>query len=92
MTDPLDSNDQFTSPREEIEIRIEGALGHPISGNPAERIEAIEKRIAYLEDQRRCAEHTDEPLRTPLLRRTDADLAEARQQLKEWMAQNKGRN
>ena len=92
MTDPLDGNDQSTSPLEEIEIRIEGTLGHPMSGNPAERIEAIEKRIAYLEDQRRCSEHADDPLRSALIRRTDADLAEARQQLKEWQTRHQGRN
>ena len=34
------------SPPEEIEIGVEEVLGRPISGNPAERIEAMEKRIA----------------------------------------------
>ena len=92
MTGPLDDNDQSVSPPEEIEIGIEEALGHPMSGNPAERIEALQKRIAYLEGQRRCGEHADEPLRTALLHRTDADLAEARQQLKEWQTQHEGRN
>jgi hypothetical protein len=92
MTDPLEKKKQPDSPPEEIEIGAEELLGHPISGNPAERIEALQKRIAYLEDQRRRGEHTDEPLKSALLQRTDSDLAEARQQLKEWQAQHEGRN
>jgi hypothetical protein len=89
MTGPLDG---YTTPPEEVEIRSEKILGHPLAGKPAERIEAMEKRIAYLEDQRRCSEHTDEPLRSALFRTIEADLAEARQQLKEWQAQQQGRN
>jgi hypothetical protein len=92
MTDPLDHSDLSASPPEEVEILMEGVLGRPLSGNPAERIVALQKRIAYLDNQRRCSEHADEPLKTALLRRTDADLAEARQQLKEWQAQHQARN
>ncbi len=92
MTDPLEKKKQPDSPPEEVEVGAEELLGHLISGNPTERIEALQKRIAYLEDQRRRCEHTDEPLKNVLLLRTDADLAEARQQLKEWQAQHEGRN
>lgn len=89
MTAALAEN---TSPPEELEIAVEKALGRPFSGNLAERIQALEKRIAYLNDQRRRSEHTGEPLRTALLRCTDADLTEAKQQLKEWQTQQEGRN
>jgi len=89
MAGPIDD---YASHPEEAEMRLEGLLGHPLAGNAAQRIEAMKKRIAYLEDQRRCSEHTDEPLKTALFRRIDADLAEARQQLKEWQAQHQGRN
>ena len=88
MPEPLDD----TPPPEELEMATEESLGHPLAGNPAERIEAIKKRIAHLEDQRRRNNNTEEPLKTALLRRTDSDLAEARQQLAEWEKQHEERN
>jgi hypothetical protein len=81
-TEPLDNHDQSGSPTEEIEIAVEEFTGRPMPGNPAERIDALQKRIAYLEEQRRRSLNADEPLRTALLRRTDADLAEAHRQLR----------
>jgi len=92
MPDPLHEHGSSASPQEEVEIRLEEALGHPLKGNPSERIKAIRKRISYLQDQRLRSDQVDEPLRTALLKRTDADLAEARQQLREWQTQLENRN
>ena len=92
MPDSLNKGKNSASPQEEVEIQLEEALGHPLSGNPAQRIKALRKRVTYLEDQRLRSEQVDEPLRTALLKRTDADLAEAKQQLREWQTQFEGRN
>ena len=88
MPEPLDD----TPPAEELEMATEELLGRPLAGNPSERIQAIQKRIVYLQDQRRRTENTEEPGRSKLLGRIDADLAEARQQLAEWQKQHQERN
>ena len=83
-------------PPEDIEMAVEEALGHPLPGNPAERIAAMKKRITYLVDQRRgvieACEEDPEADYDSLLQRNAAELAEARHQLQEWQLQEKGRN
>ena len=56
-------DDDFPPPQSELEIVLEELKGRPLSGNPEERIVALQKRIAYLEDE---AARLDEP---ELLRR-----------------------
>jgi hypothetical protein len=88
----MPQDDEDMPPPEELEMAVEEFFGRPMSGNPAERVEAIQKRILYREEQRRCSAQGDEPLRKALLQRIDDDLAEARKQLKEWQSQHEDRN
>jgi hypothetical protein len=82
--DLIDDN----APPEELEMATEEMTGHPFPGKPDERIEAIKKRIAYLENQKSAAEERMDRSFESLAK----DLAEARKQLSEWQAQHKGRN
>jgi hypothetical protein len=87
MDEPLDD----TPPPEELEMAVEESLGRPLAGNPADRMEALQKRIAYLQKQRKqLLSGTD--LSDDALDGNAKDLAEAQRQLKEWKAQHEGRN
>jgi len=85
-------DDPSEPPPEELEMACEEMTGQPFAGPPEERVRALEKRIAYLQDQLTKSEATDEPLRSGLIRLTNADLLEARRQLADWKCQHDGRN
>jgi hypothetical protein len=82
----IPSEDEETPPPEEIEMGVEDALGHAFPGTPAQRVEAIKKRIKYLEQQMRGAADADS------VAAYKTDLAEARQQLVEWQKLKGGQN
>ena len=53
--DSAKPGDEFAEPpQEELEMAVEEFLGRPLSGNPEERIAALQRRITYLEDERAC--------------------------------------
>jgi hypothetical protein len=56
---------------------VEEPLGHPFPGDPAERIETLKKRIAYLQT-------TGQEAEGEILASINHDLAEAHQQFVEW--------
>jgi hypothetical protein len=82
----ISSENEDTPPPEEIEMGVEDALGHAFPGTPAQRVEAIKKRISYLEQQKRVAADAGSEAAY------NTDLAEARQQLVEWQKQKEGQN
>jgi hypothetical protein len=81
MTEPPDD----TPPPEEIEMGVEEFLGRPIAGNAAARIEALQKRIAYIRQQQALTEGAE-------FTRLAAELSAAERQLKDWQTQHEGRN
>jgi FixJ family two-component response regulator len=81
MTEPPDE----TPPPEEIEMGAEEFLGRPISGNAAERIEALQKRISYIHQQQAKADASE-------FKRLAAELSAAERQLKDWKRQYESRN
>ena len=88
-TDPLDD----TPPEEELDMAVEEAIGRPLAGNPAERIDALQKRIQYLLTaiENLTVQEPSEfgQAATASYRR---DLIEARRQLAEYQHQNEARN
>jgi len=84
--------DEFAGPPpEELEMAVEEFLGRPLSGNPEERVTALQRRITYLEDERALLDPSDE-VHTDLWQRNRNELTEARRQLAEWQMQHGGRN
>jgi len=94
MSDPLDD----TPPPEESEMAVQESLGRPLAGNPAERAEALSKRILYLENileryltrlegQSEWSQADRDTIES--LRR---DLEEAVHQFREWQTQHEARN
>jgi hypothetical protein len=85
-------DDDSEPPAEELEMAIEELQGgKPLAGaGPAERIEALTKRIAYLEQERidLLKINADEPT----LSRNAREHAAAVQQLKDWQTLHQGRN
>jgi hypothetical protein len=81
MNEPPDD----TPPPEEIEMGAEEFLGRPIAGNAAARIEALQKRIAYIRQQQAKADAAES-------KRLAAELSDAESQLKEWQTLHQGRN
>ena len=86
-TDPLEDD---TPPEEELEMAAEELTGQPTLGTPADRIEALEKRIVYLQNQLKALDEVGEREVTGGFK-VAKDLAEARVQLSHWQAQL-GRN
>lgn len=87
----IDPNDQFADdipmpPEEDLEIGYEEVTGKPFPGNPAERVVALTKRVAYLEDQLRGLAGEDGS------EKVAQDLADARKQLIYWRTLDQGRN
>ena len=87
MNDDLDD----TPPDEELEMAAEELLGRPTAGNPVDRLAAIQKRIVYLQEQRKRLLSGDDVSEDALIA-NGRDLAEAHRQIKEWKAQYEGRN
>ena len=87
MNDHLDD----TPPEEELEMAVEELTGRPIPGTPAERIEALTKRVVYLQNQLRELDAAGAREFTGA-NKVAKDLAGAQRQLKEWKAQHEGRN
>jgi hypothetical protein len=93
---PNDDEDQI--PPEELEMAVEEATGKPVAGDPEDRLKAIEKRVAYLQQQ--CQDvlnsqadgKLSEATSQALLDETRRDLNEAKRQLTAWRAQHQGRN
>jgi hypothetical protein len=88
MPDPKDDD---TPPPEELEMAVEEQVGHAMPGIPAERIDALTKRIEYINQQIVIAagmtnRQDDE------LKRLNNELAAAKQQLEHWKIQHEGRN
>jgi hypothetical protein len=83
--DPLE-DDIPDPPEEELEMAAEEILGHATPGNPAERIEALKKRIAYLQNQLRELDDAGGASKVA------QDLTEARRQLAEFQRLDQGRN
>ena len=90
-------------PEEELEMAVEEATGKDTPGSPAERIEALKKRIAYLEQQLAALIHHADvnPVNQgAILDQADIgaishvqkDLTNARSQLIYWRALHEGRN
>lgn len=79
-------------------MATEEALGRPLSGNPDDRLVALNKRLDYLNEQiqglldgiSQDARRVDEI--QPALSKLHNDLAAARAQLEDWRTQQKGRN
>jgi hypothetical protein len=98
MLQIMSDSDIPPMPEEEMEMELEQTHGHPLAGNPAERIVALTKRIAYLEDQLKRAmgidatPGEDDLVKNAVITRTKADLTEAKRQLTEWQTQHEGRN
>ena len=87
-TDPLDDD---TPPEEELEMAIEDFTEQDTPGSPEQRIEALNKRIAYLRNQ--WDELTAAGAREfEGASKVAQDLAAARQQLARYQALNEGRN
>ena len=70
-------------------MAAEELTGRPTPGLPADRIDALTKRIAYLERQKASFLQQESQDGLDAITR---DLAEARRQLLEWQHQNENRN
>jgi hypothetical protein len=82
-TDPLEDD---TPSEEELETAAEELTGQPTPGTPADRIEALEKWIVYLQNQLMAL---DEAGKREVSggSKVAKDLTEARVQLSHWQAQ-----
>ena len=82
----------------EIEMGVEEFLGRPLSGKPEDRIDALHKRIAYLQAAIESFNLRSEPESEwgqPAIDARNsyrADLTKAQRLLKEWQTQRDGRN
>jgi hypothetical protein len=81
----------------EYEMAMEDFLGHPLPGNPQERLHALRRRLEYLKGAKlKCLalmeDGNDYDQATKLLTEVNADIAEAKKQIGEWQAQYQGRN
>jgi hypothetical protein len=79
-------------PPEELDMVVEEALGHPPAGPPAERIEALQKRVAYLKQQLAAIEDLPDADAVQYLNGIVRDLKDARRQLAEQEHQLGARN
>jgi hypothetical protein len=79
-------------PPEELDMAVEEALGHPPPGTPAERIEALKRRIAYLQEQLAAFQEQTDPDAELAAGKVAHDLINARRQLAEWEHQQGARN
>jgi len=87
MNDDLDD----TPPEEELEMVVEELTGRSIPGTPAERIEALTKRVVYLQNQLKELDAAGVREFTGV-GKVAKDLADAQRQLKGLKAQHEGRN
>jgi hypothetical protein len=86
------SRSDDTPPPEEIELAVEDSIDHPLKGQgAAERLEGINKRIAYLsfEIQKVTSRR---PVNIEEFERLTQELDMAIIQRKGWKAQHQGRN
>ena len=72
-------------------MAVEESLGHPIPGSPQERMEALTRRIKYLDDQMEAAKMLREQDYAEQ-QRLQRELAAAKEQLQHWKTQHEGRN
>lgn len=90
---PSGMPDESEPSPEDLEMAVEELTGKPTAGNPAERIEALKKRIIFLEAERRTAlDRPDDVDRAEWLAANQQDLDNARRQLADFKAQHDGRN
>ena len=86
MLHTMIEEDDDTPPPEELEMFVEEALGHDTPGTLEDRIEALKKRVAYLEG------HLREAVNDEIIASFKKDLDAARQQLARLQAVHESRN
>ena len=86
MLHTMIEEDDDTPPPEELEMFVEEALGQDTPGTLEDRIEALKKRVAYLEG------HLREAVNDEIIASFKKDLDAARQQLARLQAVHESRN